>query len=258
MRLRLKYLFISTIVVLTLFNSIPLHAEFLTANILQRVFLIKYGDKYGSSFTIDVDNKQYLISAKHFLNKLKDEDVIQIYHDSQWKNLNVKVLKCKKDNIDIIVLVPPNQLSPSFEIKPSIDKIILGQDVYFLGFPYLLHIDPKDINNKFPLPFIKKGALSLIDSSDKEAKILYIDGYNNEGFSGGPIVFFNHKTKKLCIAGVISGYISKSSGIKYKKDKKESEFIILQNTGIITGYCIDNAIEVIKENPIGPELSPHN
>ena len=45
--------------------------ELVTSNVLHRVFLIKYGDKFGSSFTIDVDNRQYLISAKQQDQKLR-------------------------------------------------------------------------------------------------------------------------------------------------------------------------------------------
>ena len=43
-------------------------------------------------------------------------------------------------------------------------------------------------------PFIKSEVLSAIDSRQKDAIILYVDGDNNPGFSCGPIV---HKHSKI-------------------------------------------------------------
>ena len=130
--------------------------ELITANVLQRVFLIKYADQFGASFTVDVDNKQYLISAKHFLVNLKDSDVVEIFHDSKWKKLEVKRIDLKNPRIDILVLAPAVQLSPPLELQPSIANIVLSQNVFFLGFPFGMGSEAKALNNYFPLPFVKK------------------------------------------------------------------------------------------------------
>jgi hypothetical protein len=105
--------------------------ELVTSNVLQRVFLIKYGDQFGSSFTIDVDNRQYLISAKHFLGELRESDCIEIFHDSQWKKLEVRRIDLSNPKIDILVLAPGLQLSPSLELQPSIGNIVISQNVFF-------------------------------------------------------------------------------------------------------------------------------
>ena len=34
----------------------------------------------------------------------------------------------------------------------------------------------------------------------------YIDGFNNEGFSGGPIVYWDFDKRSYRIAGVVKGY----------------------------------------------------
>jgi len=224
-----------------------------TANVLQRVFLIKYGNHFGSSFTVDVGNRQYLISAKHLLSFLQESDIIDIYHESQWKKLEVKRIDLKNPKIDILVLAPAVQLSPPLELDPSIDNIILSQNVYFLGFPFGMYVEAKDLNNFFPMPFVKKGIVSAMAFENKKEKIIFIDGYNNKGFSGGPIVFFDFDVKKFKVAAVVSGYKPQRDDIINNKDKATA-LKAITNSGLLIGYTIDAAIDAIKNNPIGAEI----
>lgn len=226
--------------------------ELINSNVLHRVFLIKYGDQFGSSFTIDVDNKQYLISAKHFLAKLKESDYIEIFHDSQWKRLEVKRIDLKNPKIDILVMAPAMQLSPPLELQPSIAGMYLSQNVFFLGFPFGMNVEAKALNNYFPLPFVKKGIVSAMVFDNTQEKILYVDGYNNPGFSGGPIVFLDLNDKKLKVSAVVSGYRNQIADI-YEKDKATA-LKAVTNSGILIGYAIDAAVNAIKTNPIGVEI----
>jgi hypothetical protein len=60
-------------------------AQLVTNNVLQRVFLIKYKKSIGSSFTLDVDGKQYLITAKHILKGIQTKDQIEIFHNNKLR-----------------------------------------------------------------------------------------------------------------------------------------------------------------------------
>jgi hypothetical protein len=64
-----------------------------TTNALGRVLFVKYKQGRGTAFTIEVDDKQYLVTAKHVVQGIEDKDTIEIFHEEQWKNLNVKVLR---------------------------------------------------------------------------------------------------------------------------------------------------------------------
>jgi len=230
--------------------------ELVSSNILTRVFMIKYGNNSGSSFTVDVDNKQYLISAKHFLSTLKESDDIEIFHNSRWEKLTVKRIFLKNPNIDIVVMAPSRQLSPSYYIEPSIANIIISQNVFFLGFPLNIYDDVKEFNNYFPLPLVKKGIISMLfNDNNKDVKMIYIDGHNNPGFSGGPIVCYDLKDpQKLKVIGVVSGY-RLQEGAVYDSEKATA-LKIFENSGILIGYTIDYAIDAIKSNPIGVEIKP--
>lgn len=56
------------------------------------------------------------------------------------------------------------------------------------------------------IPFLKSGIVSALDDRDPEAGILYLDGQNNPGFSGGPIVFWHSASRGFRVAGVVRGY----------------------------------------------------
>lgn len=241
------------------------HAESksITSNIILRVFLVRYHEELCSSFTIEVDGRQYLITAKHNLRGIKNGDLIQIRQKQGWHSLSVRPIYCEPLNVDIIVLALPQQISPAFPLAPTLSGAIISQDVYFLGFPYGLHSTESELSNWFPIPFVKKGILSALSRNPKGFTVIYVDGHNNPGFSGGPIVFMNEETKQLKVAGVISGYRNQRDKViaEIKKSQRreptieETNLIVMSNSGILVGHSIENAIEAIKQNPIGPKVS---
>ena len=114
----------------------------ITTNVLSRTFFIKFGNSTGTPFTIDVDKKQYLVTARHVCAGIHDGDTIGVFHDGQWKNMPVNIVGLGAENridTDVAVLAPHKQISPSFSLPPTSAGAALSQDVYFLGFPYGLH-----------------------------------------------------------------------------------------------------------------------
>lgn len=223
-----------------------------TANILQRVFYIRYKERSGTAFTIDVDNKQYLVTAKHIVPDIKDEDVIELYHQDQWKNLYVTSLKTLHDDIDVAVMAPKIQLSPTHTMEPSSIGSQIGGDIYFLGFPYNLFTSVNEINRDFPLPLIKKG---IVSGAGPKFEYWLLDGHNNPGFSGGPVVFRHDSgLSGLRAMGVISAFHWQKEEI-WLDETKRLEYFIKYNTGIMIAYDIRFAVEAIEANPIGYSLT---
>jgi len=63
------------------------------------------------------------------------------------------------------------------------DYMILGQDVYFLGFPFGITDNVQTLSHYYPLPLIKKGILSASFSMGKgSVHIMYFDAINNAVF----------------------------------------------------------------------------
>jgi hypothetical protein len=275
----MKKSLILVVLLLLSLNSICPAAD-ITTNVLKRVFFISYGESAGTGFTIDVDGRQYLITAKHVVGGIKDKDTIKIKHDNQMKPLSVRVIWVMPEEADIIVLAPEVQISPSFELEPTMKNLILGQQMYFLGFPFGIGMNDKNtlkINNGYPLPLVKDGVLSGLSTTEGPNKytVLVLDGLNNEGFSGGPIVYKEQSSNKLNVCGVVSSYKAQEipvyrkaplkktdpktiertnpkTGEKYKL--VETDMIVERNTGLAYGHGISVAVEAIRKNPIGPEI----
>ena len=159
-----------------------------TSNVINRVFLVKGPDEAGTAFTIEVDGRQYLVTAKHVVKGMKEDDSIQIRKDDQWTAVPVQVFRCE-DPVDIAVLVPSSQLSASFPVEPTSAGMFFGGDTFFLGFPYAKTTEFK-LAGGYPLPLIKRATLSGMNPlvPDKGV-IIVLDGYNNPGFSGSPVCF---------------------------------------------------------------------
>ncbi|HZD60078.1 MAG TPA: hypothetical protein VE439_06450, partial [Anaerolineae bacterium] len=143
------------------------------------------------------------------------------------------------------------------ELEPTSDGIVYGQDVFFLGFPYGMRVELGNLNRGFPLPFVKKAILSCIHTTENGVQIYYLDGHNNPGFSGGPVVFKEANRQNFKVASVISGYRQEEEPIYQAGQEihfQEIPLVYRYNTGIIYSYGIKHAVDLIKGNPIGYKL----
>lgn len=223
----------------------------ITVNVIQRVFHIKVGSSIATCFTIDLDNKQYFITAKHVVAGLKSGDSIELSYRKGWEKFDLRLI-AHSPTADISVFVLPYAF-PCHPMPVGMDKIIYGQDVYFLGFPYGLKSDVGPMNRDFPIPMVKKAIVSNI-IFEPEPKTLFLDGINNQGFSGGPVVFKElGDSQEFKVAAVISGYLPDIHQAYI--GNLPSNIEVRSNSGIIIAYDIKIAENLIKANPHGMAIS---
>jgi hypothetical protein len=211
--------------------------------LIRRTFYIKVGNLGGTAFAIQYKAKQYLITAKHVVKGLPTKDAhIEYLRKGVWRPLAVSVITPRNEEVDIAVLVAAediaNQEDAAFGELTFIGSPVGGQ-VYFLGFPYGLH----SLNGSDIVPFVKRGILSAIDGSDDTAVVLYVDGFSNEGFSGGPVAFFDSQKNTWKIAGVIQGYKPEQAKVRVKGQDVSTNTLV--NSGILVAYSIQHALEAI-------------
>lgn len=222
--------------------------NYINSNICSRVLLLKINDSTATCFSIEHNNVQYLITARHvfedfgFPCKLR----IQIFNENRWKTLDVNIYYHSNNNIDIAVLHSEIQ-NITYKLPVECDcKFILSQEMYFLGFPYGLSISNFDYNAGYPLPFVKKAIMSGTIYNGETA-IHVLDGINNPGFSGGPVIYYSiDQTPHIC--GVISGYRYDRSHVLM--DDNPTQLYVKENTGLILFYDINKAIEIIENASI--------
>lgn len=216
-----------------------------TSNALQRTFRMRFAGNTGTAFTIDIEEKQYLVTASHMLPGYSGGK-IEIYHDGEWKALYCILLgKGDPSDCDIAVLEPQIRLSPNHPFPATAGHLVLGQPAYFLGLPYHYSQDAGHLNRDFPLPLVKGCVISAFMGSR-----LVLDGHNNPGFSGGPVVFVPHgqqpsEASPFCVAAVVSGYPGALQPVLDAESQAVGLFV-RENPGIVIAYDIKHALEYIR------------
>lgn len=240
-----------------------------TSNILFRVVMVRSHFDQGSMFSIDVDQREYWITAKHILTgalhppygSVTTKTVTLSILDpatteEKWLPEKLSVIDPGKD-VDIVVLAPPRPIltNPLPSLPATSQGEQLGGDCEFVGFPFGEVWQAKfHSGESYRMPFIKHCTASGLITTPLTFWVL--DGINNVGFSGGPVVFLTGPAQK--IMAVISGYQTEPSAVIPARKPKDSaqpvppKEIVNVNSGFIIAFDISYAVEAIKKNPIGP------
>jgi hypothetical protein len=79
---------------------------------------------------------------------------------------------------------------------------------------------------------------------------IILDGINNVGFSGGPIVFSANGKPK--VAGIVTGYREEQRLLDFAyKEGQIEKAVYAQNTGLIYGAGSKVIVDLIQMNPSG-------
>ena len=217
----------------------------ITANVIHRVFRIKIDQTEGTAFTIEKDAREYLVTAKHVAKTIAVGREIELYQNTGWIPLQSELVGHSSSDSDISVLAVDRALTPARLPMTATSKgLVYGQDVYFLGFPYGFLGRHVFGPNGHPLPFVKKATVSLFDGTT-----YLLDGHNNPGFSGGPVVWTQPGTSEFRVAAVISAYRSVDEPIY--AGGGATALTYRYNTGIIVCHGVETALDLIATNPIG-------
>lgn len=237
--------------VFSLFTIVACAQDAVPIEILKRTWLIKNDaiQETGTGFVVDHKGAAYLITARHMVRGLPATNAtIEIKEGSEWKpHHTVKTLFPKSDDVDIAVLKLNEKVPKPFEIKTDQKgaAYTFGQQVWFLGYPYQMGTEFGDV--KYwggGAPFIKRGTMSAVDVRNKDAVVFYIDGFNNPGFSGGPIVYWDIGLHKYEILGVVKGYREETAKVLVNGQHMDTQWLV--NSGILIAYSIKHANEAIE------------
>ena len=169
---------------------------------------MQFGNSTATCFTVDVDGKQYIVTARHALPDIEKNLTIQLQHNKEWEDLTCSLVSIGDGGIDIAVLAASHRISPLHQLEPTMNDMFLSQNVYFLGFPYGIQADVGALNADFTLPLVKKACVSMLTTSPGESNYLFLDGHSNPGFSGGPVIFSLHdkpETEELLLSFQVTG-----------------------------------------------------
>ena len=156
--------------------------------IMQRTIFIKVGNEAGTAFAVDYQGRMYLVTARHVVAGLPATNAtIQVWQDEQWKDYKtVRTIFPTNSDVDIAVFETAETVTTPYAIKPNdgTGGATMGQQLWFLGYPFGIASHFQDGKRA---PFMKRGTMSAIDATHSDAVVIYIDGFNNPEFSGGPL-----------------------------------------------------------------------
>jgi hypothetical protein len=247
-------------------------------NVVRRTLLIKVPSPngYGTAFTIDVDGRQYLITARHVVTSIDNamRVGINVQRKSGWFPLQVIVYKCD-DPVDIAVLIPSVQLTVDLPLEPDSSVLAVGQDAYFIGFPYGLRFAPAGLVGKATVAQLER-------VGDKKTGRILLDAHTNPGFSGSPLTYrtVGKNGPVFSVAGVVVAFQPDESPVLHKKEVRADEVTtedrarnrlafdngkwyrfedsgdkVQLNSGIAIAWDIGPAVDLIRRYPLGPKVS---
>jgi hypothetical protein len=268
----------SGMVVLCLACIVSSASAQLTGNVLSRILEIRTGAGIGTAFALDMDGRQYLVTAKHALQNTRGKVTIDFRESGEWSPLEVQVFPCE-DPVDIAVLVPPRVLVRAGSLEPANShNVMITQEVFFLGYPFGLSLENSRLLGMHPFPTAKRGIVSAIHDG-----IIEVDAYSNPGYSGAPIVFRdtrrNSKIPVFSVLGVVNGFypemvpVTRAEPAKPGEDLshiepwrlrtengqqmvlRDTSQMVPLNSGILVAYDIEYALKVIRDHPVGPKVA---
>jgi hypothetical protein len=186
--MRFKTLLLLSVAMLLSCRSLSQSAQ-PTQQALFRTFMIETNFGRGTTFSIDVDNREYWITAKHmftgiktgpagvFTTKRTQANILSQVSDGDegrdlhWMTETFTVIDPGKD-VDILVLVPDHLLigyARDFTLNTGVAGAGVGGDCAFLGFPYGGGWKSQWTDSKLPgtktwmwLPYIKHCTISAL------------------------------------------------------------------------------------------------
>ncbi len=223
-------------------------------DIVRRTLCIQTPAGTGTTFALDVEGCQYLITAKHLVSG--PIDTYKIAVGKQWLPLVDGVIGLSADAIDIAVLRPTRNIpfwvdstelgNLEIETDPK-----LAQEVLFFGFP---HRFATITSLGHPVAYVKEGIISGFTHLESGHESLFVAGHSNPGFSGGP-VFVKQEGGLLLSAVLVDRqqttqpvYGTDNSG---NVDTKNIIGYTSESVGIFRASNIQHALELISANPSG-------
>lgn len=172
-----------------------------SANVFANTLMLETTNRQGTGFTIDVDGRQYLITARHIVDGLGPEGIVKVGKFGKANELvfalyTMKIFRCA-GTTDIAVLIPPTRLTFGTTME-FVDIFQIGRNAFFVGFPFNMHgMQKKNTESSYPFPLVKQGVISGVQyegTDNVDSDLILLDGYNVFGFSGSPVTYWSPGT----------------------------------------------------------------
>lgn len=174
-----------------------------TGHRMAAIVHLKWRDGLGSGFIANSDAGQCWITARHVIEGAAAGDTVQIFHDSQWKTLQIEEIVHSSLERDVSAFTVGFHIPFGSPILLSkLGGLLPGQTVSAWGYPHgLIQFQPTDF--KHPMPLSKQGSFAgILDTT--WGHVMLMDALINQGFSGGPVFAADLEQKFTFVCGLVS------------------------------------------------------
>lgn len=203
---------------------------------MNAAFQITTSTGTGTCF-LNSDRKGYcFLTASHLVEGVHSGDTVYLGHQDGLVPWTIRAIHHSPTGHDIAAFtVDMKVVAPKFEpLDPP--GLMPGQPMKFLGYPHGLQTNFPNPNG-YLSPLVRTAFFSGIIEVEGKS-ILVLDGFNNPGYSGGPVFTTNDQGFPQ-LFGVISGFRFEKPelGSVYRKSgnkiEKHEDFFVNLNSGMI-------------------------
>lgn len=213
-------------------------------------FQVEIRGNTGTAFIRGSGTNTYFVTAAHVVGELKAGDRIKINRVNGWLEVEVASVSLHPDGYDVAAFTTIGPKSMPIQFSQELPALSPGAELKFLGFPH-------GLSNSFPsatgfsTPMVRTAFFSGV-YTEANHEYLVLDGFNNPGYSGGPI-YGHSKSGNSVLVGVISGYrvehISHSGVFKTDHTGKEIQIMdtyVKPNSGMILATALGKMSGFLK------------
>jgi S1-C subfamily serine protease len=215
----------------------------ITAEVWHRVVRVSCGATAGTGFILDYECEPYLVTAHHIV---KGGESINVFVDGKAASVQLTPLKIPASEADVAVFRLDRPITPpGLPLTADETGMVFGQDAHFLGFPLGMAFDIGESS----LPLVKRCTISGLNRTYMGRDVILLDGWNNPGFSGGPVVFRKPTAagihEPLQVAAIVTAYALQQGPLSVD-GKIVLGAEVAMNSGIIIAERIARATDAIK------------
>jgi S1-C subfamily serine protease len=214
-------------------------------NIFERIVRIDLPDeKVATGMVIEHKSATFVVTARHALPDDSTTSIRVSTRAHAWDGVPALVPGINPKADIAVFSVPERFAQPALTIQLSSQGTIVSQDAFLFGFPYGLSIRQTNIAQ---LPFVKKATVSaVVHEPEDNTNLFMLDGIVNPGFSGGPVVIAppGGLATATQVIGIVADYLEDYERL-YIGEVANDEATVSINTGLITAYKIEHALEAL-------------
>ncbi len=188
-----------------------------------RTFISPSRSTYGTALILDVDCKQYLVTAAHIVPPSDNEHITYDLYgphkerdgdQGAWHRVRQRIIGIdRSSDVDLAVTTVGVPIVNNSPISTRLKMLKYGQEVYYFGFPQGFNLAP--ILGR-SAPFVRRATISmnLIEGNRQ----MFLDGYSAPGFSGGPVIIYPN-TDRDVLVGVVTARQQFTEGLSSEGNK---------------------------------------